>query len=113
TTETIQSAPTIETNVPQGQAPGTTNAPVLAGLLNKETLQTVAGGVAGFMRKAGIWLFGRVATWIGVFTGLALIPVYTFYFLYEKERISSRWTDYLPVSDSQFKDELVFVIRSI
>ena len=46
-------------------------------------------------------------------TGLALIPVYAFYFLLEKERISSRWTDYLPVSDSRFKDELVFVIRSI
>jgi len=112
-TEVIQSVPAIETNAPPGQAPGATNAPALVGLFDKETLQTAAGGVAGFVRKAGVWLFGRVATWIGVFTGLALIPVYTFYFLFEKERISSRWTDYLPVSDSKFKDELIFVIRSI
>jgi predicted PurR-regulated permease PerM len=39
--------------------------------------------------------------------------VYTFYFLLEKHAISSRWTDYLPVTDSRFKNELVFVLNSI
>src|SRR5207244_10663678 len=66
--------------------------------------------------KIGSWLFGqigRVASWFGVLAGLALIPVYTFYFLLEKRGISSRWTDYLPVSDSVFKTELVFILNSI
>jgi predicted PurR-regulated permease PerM len=31
----------------------------------------------------------------------------------EKRGISSRWSDYLPVSDSTFKQELVFVLSSI
>ncbi len=110
-TEAAPNIPVIETNAAPAQP--ATNAPVIVGFLDKETLQTAAGGVAGFVRKAGIWLFGRVARGFGVLTGLALIPVYAFYFLLEKERISSRWTDYLPVSDSRFKDELVFVIRSI
>jgi predicted PurR-regulated permease PerM len=48
-----------------------------------------------------------------VLAGLALIPVYAFYFLLEKSGIESKWTDYLPVANSRFKDELVFVLRSI
>jgi predicted PurR-regulated permease PerM len=64
----------------------------------------------------GSWLFGqviKVASWFGVLAGLALVPVYAFYFLLEKKGIQSKWTDYLPVSQSGFKDELVFVISSI
>jgi len=32
--------------------------------------------------------------------GLALVPVYVFYFLLEKQRIQRSWTDYLPVQES-------------
>jgi predicted PurR-regulated permease PerM len=44
---------------------------------------------------------------------LALVPVYAFYFLLEKRGISTHWTDYLPVANSAFKNELVFVLKSI
>ena len=95
----------------------TTNAPAgWAGAIDKETLQSVTTWLAGRLPKAGEWLFGhvgRVASLFGFFVGLALIPVYAFYFLLEKDAISSRWTDYLPVSDSRFKEELVFVLNSI
>ena len=67
------------------------------------------------MPKIGSWLFGqvgKVASWLGVFAGLALIPVYAFYFLLEKRGISSNWTDYLPVSNSRFKEELVFMLNA-
>jgi predicted PurR-regulated permease PerM len=90
-----------------------TNAPPLLSLFDKDTLQTAATGLAGGVRRAAPWLFGRVVSWVGVLAGLALIPVYAFYFLLEKRGISSRWTDYLPVSDSGFKNELVFVLTSI
>jgi predicted PurR-regulated permease PerM len=84
--------------------------------LDKETLQTVTSWVATVLPTVGRWLFGqatRVAAWFGMVAGLALVPIYTFYFLLQKEGISAKWTDYLPVSDSRFKDELVFVLRAI
>jgi predicted PurR-regulated permease PerM len=92
----------------------TTNAPsLLSSALDTEKLQTAAGWVAQALSRAGAWLFGRVASWFGLLTGAALVPVYCFYFLMEKRGISSRWSDYLPVSDSTFKQELVFVLSSI
>ena len=86
---------------------------LLEAALGTGKLQTAAGWLAGVLRRAGVWLFGHVASWFGILAGLALIPVYTFYFLLEKRGISSRWTDYLPVSDSAFKTELVFILNSI
>lgn len=85
----------------------------ILGSIDGGTLESAATWLAGRLQRAGIWLFGRVASWFGVLVGLALVPVYTFYFLLEKRGISSRWTDYLPVSDSTFKKELVFVLNSI
>jgi predicted PurR-regulated permease PerM len=80
------------------------------------TIQSATGWLAKVVPRVGQWFFGqvtKVASWFGVLAGLALIPIYTFYFLLEKRGIESRWTDYLPVTASGFKDELVFVIRSI
>jgi predicted PurR-regulated permease PerM len=99
-------------------APGvsTNNPAIPAVTLRNQTLETAADWLAKAFPLAGRWLFGqvgRVASWFGVLAGLALIPVYTFYFLLEKRGISSRWTNYLPVADSAFKNELVFVLNSI
>ena len=94
----------------------TDNPSPLGGSLDNQTLQTAAGWVAKKLPIVSSWLFGqvgRVASWFGVLAGLALIPVYTFYFLLEKRAISSRWTDYLPVADSAFKHEVVFVLNSV
>jgi predicted PurR-regulated permease PerM len=102
----------VITNAATTTQPGTNSPPLFTNLLDKETLQSAAGGLAGALHKTGAWLFGRVATWFGILTGLALIPVYAFYLLLEKERISSRWADYLPVKDSSFKRELVFLLKS-
>jgi predicted PurR-regulated permease PerM len=89
---------------------------LFGGSVNRQTLQSATGWVANFLPKAGSWLFGKVsavASLFGVLAGLALIPIYTFYLLLEKRGIESQWTDYLPVKQSGFKDELVFVLRSI
>lgn len=114
---TNQRSVSLSTNAPANPGAATTNSPsLLGGALDKEDLQTATGWVAKGLPKIGLWLFGqvgRLASWFGVLAGLALIPVYTFYFLLEKRGISSRWTNYLPLSDSQFKDELVFVLNSI
>ncbi len=113
--ETTNSAPVIAaTNAPAAApANGGTG---LGGALNKETLQSATGWLAGMLPDVGRWLFGqvsRVASWFGILVVIGLVPVYAFYLLLEKRRIESKWTDYLPVSDSHFKDELVFVLGSI
>jgi len=98
-------------------APGATNNPAfLGGTLDRETLQNASNWLAKVLPTIGWWLFGqvgRLAAWFGVLAGLALVPVYAFYFLLEKQRISARWTDYLPMTDSHFKTELVFVLNAI
>ncbi len=66
--------------------------------------------------KIGNWLadqVSRVAAWFGLLAGIALVPVYCFYFLIEKKGIQRRWTDYLPVQESRVKEELIFVLTSI
>ena len=55
----------------------------------------------------------KVMSLFGFLAGLALVPVYVFYFLLEKRGIKRNWTDYLPVRESQVKEEIVFVLRSI
>jgi predicted PurR-regulated permease PerM len=108
--------PDLTTNTVASPPTGTNNPSLLSGSINRETLQTATEWLASALPRLGSWLFGqvgRVASWIGIFVGLALVPVYAFYFLLEKQSISSRWTDYLPVSDSHFKQELVFVLNSI
>ncbi len=104
------------TTVPPPTPARSPESPLLSAALDKDNLQTATGWLAKVLPRIGSWLFGqvgRVASWFGVLAGLALIPVYTFYFLLEKQGISSRWTDYLPVADSALKDEIVFVLNSI
>ena len=55
----------------------------------------------------------KVMSLFGFLAGLALVPVYVFYFLLEKRGIKRNWTDYLPVRESQVKEEIVFVLHSI
>jgi predicted PurR-regulated permease PerM len=80
------------------------------------TVKSAADWFAKTAPKIGAWFAGqvsRVASLFGLLAGLALVPVYAFYFLLEKRGIESQWTDYLPVSKSGFKDELVFVIKAV
>lgn len=55
----------------------------------------------------------RIGSWLEFTAGMALVPFYAFYLLREKRKIRSHWMDYLPMADSKFKDELVFVLGSI
>jgi predicted PurR-regulated permease PerM len=116
TSATNSVAVITSTNTPEVAAASTNSPPTAAGSLDQRTLETATGWLAKVLPEIGAWIFGqvgRVASWFGVLVGLALIPVYTFYFLLEKKAISSRWSDYLPVADSRFKTELVFVLNSI
>ncbi|NBV24634.1 MAG: AI-2E family transporter [Proteobacteria bacterium] len=62
------------------------------------------------------WLIahlGSFAVFMSYAVGLALVPVYLFYFLLEKSGIQSNWSDYLPIRESTAKQELVFVLSAI
>lgn len=77
---------------------------------------SIADYFARLLPRFGEWLrqvMGFVGSVFGVIAGLALVPIYAFYFLLEKQGINKQWRDYLPVQDSKFKDEAVFVINSI
>lgn len=80
------------------------------------SLNSVADYVARLLPRFGEWLrqvMGFVGTVFGIIAGLALVPIYAFYFLLEKQGINKQWRDYLPMQDSKFKDEAVFVINAI
>jgi predicted PurR-regulated permease PerM len=68
------------------------------------------------MSTIGTWALSELAkatALIDVLIALILIPIYSFYFLREKRWIRSNWTHYLPLRNSQAKDELIFIIESI
>ena len=122
--DTASSAGTFPGSATNAIPASGTAAPGTGGRASSLLNRAIASGTSGsggswmttLMRQIGDWIFGqvgRVASWFGVIAGLALIPVYTFYFLLEKRGIERQWTDYLPVANSRFKDELVFVISNI
>ena len=99
----------IETNTPAAPATPASNPPVFGGLFSEKTIQSASGWIKSIVPTA----WSLAASWFGILVGLALIPIYAFYLLLEKRGIQSKWTSYLPVKDSTFKDELVFILQSI
>jgi predicted PurR-regulated permease PerM len=98
--------------------PATNSVPATsAGTPGKDDVSKAAvSWLAGVLPKVGSWLLdqlSRVASWFGILAGIALVPVYCFYFLTEKAGIQRKWADYLPVRESQIKQEMVFVLTSI
>jgi len=100
--------PPAETGADAGVSPGkTTDSP---------DLTAATQWLTGSLPKLGTWLLGQllvVLSGFGLLAGLALIPVYAFYFLLEKERIQAHWREYLPFQDVRAREETVFVIESI
>ncbi len=66
--------------------------------------------------RLGAWLLdqlSKVASVASLLAGLALVPVYLFYFLLEKRGIQNRWREFLPLRESRVKEEMAFVLSSI
>jgi predicted PurR-regulated permease PerM len=84
--------------------------------LDPQLVEQASAWVTAVLKTVGGWIpqqLSRLAGLFGIIAGLALIPIYLFYLLLEKRAITDNWTVYLPVTDSRFKEELVFVLRSI
>jgi predicted PurR-regulated permease PerM len=79
------------------------------GLKVQQALKDVVPLVSGWV----VDHLGDFTSWLSYAVGLALVPVYLFYFLLEKTGIQSNWTDYLPIRESRAKEELVFMLSAI
>lgn len=115
-------ADSVGTEVQVGAPAGPAIDPMGEGLpwwskaLDPGALRSAGDWLVVMLPEAGRWILGqvgRVASWFGILVGLALIPIYAFYFLLEKAGIERHWAAYLPVADSRFKDELVWLVRNI
>lgn len=80
--------------------------------LGNWTWQRVSGfadEAAGFFGRG----FSSATSFLGYFLGLFLVPVYLFFFLRESNTIAQSWSNYLPLRQSAFKDEVVETLREI
>ena len=106
----------ISTNTVAGGAAASDGPTFWSGIFGTDAIKSATDWLGKMAPKVGAWIasqVSRVASFFGVLAGLALLPVYAFYFLVEKRGIESNWTDYLPVAKSEFKNELVFVLKAI
>lgn len=84
--------------------------------LHNQIMASATDWTGKLLSKMGAWALSQLAkatALLDVAVALILIPVYTFYFLREKEWIREHWTNYLPVRDSRAKDEIIFIILAI
>jgi predicted PurR-regulated permease PerM len=127
---TKKTATAVSTNAPAGtnvtlitplsspaltNAPSATPAPSEADWVKNATAAAISW-LTRSLPAVGSWFLdqlSRMASWAGMIIALALVPVFTYYFLQEKKGIQAGWTNYLPVHESRFKQELVFVINAI
>lgn len=79
------------------------------GTWSQQQLPTLPGKVWNF-------ILGSFEGFLGVFgflLGLLVVPIYLFFFLRDAATISRRWSDYLPLRASAFKDEVVSCLTEI
>lgn len=69
--------------------------------LGSNLVELVRASVGGFLGAFGFVL------------GFFLVPLYLFFFLREAPTISDRWSDYIPLRASRFKDELVGTLNEV
>jgi len=82
----------------------------------QKMIESTVARLTAALPAMGRWFLAQLshaASWAGFVFGLVMVPVFTFYFLQEKKGIQAGWTHYLPVKESRFKEELVFVLNAI
>jgi predicted PurR-regulated permease PerM len=56
---------------------------------------------------------GPVGQALGFMLGFGFVPIYVYYFLADKERISAHWRDYVPLRRSPLRNEVISVVSEI
>lgn len=81
-----------------------------------DAVNWISEKLAQFSKDIGRYLgrgFSSAASILGYLLGLLLVPIYLFVFLRKSTTIAHNWSNYLPLYDSEFKDELVSVLAEI
>ena len=79
-------------------------------------ISSITQWLTGSLPVMGGWLLGevlRVLSGFSLLAGLALVPVYAFYFLLEQRGIAERWQNYIPVQDAGVKAEVIFCLEAV
>jgi predicted PurR-regulated permease PerM len=112
--------PAAPATEPALQAANTNSPAVLSQLgepgWEQQMIESTVARLTAALPAMGRWFLAELshaASWAGFVFGLVMVPVFTFYFLQEKKGIQAGWTHYLPVKESRFKEELVFVLNAI
>ncbi len=119
---TVIPAPATQVPVSDASAPKESATPIKPpqadafdpnDLLNGEWLKDAMTNVA-----PATWSIVRrsVGGFLGVFgflLSLVIVPLYLYYFLTESAEIREKWTHYLPLRASEFKDEVVGTLSDI
>lgn len=69
-----------------------------------------------FAKEAAQWLWqgvDRLFSAVSLLIGLAVVPLYVFYFLFEKPAIKANWRRYIPLRKSRLRDETVDILSEI
>ncbi|MEM9480088.1 MAG: AI-2E family transporter [Verrucomicrobiota bacterium] len=74
-------------------------------LKSEETID----GILAFLNQAFQGFLGT----LGYVVGFFLVPVYLFFFLNDTALLRDKWTDWIPLRSSDFKDEVISVLREI
>ncbi|MBQ7590043.1 MAG: AI-2E family transporter [Verrucomicrobia bacterium] len=65
---------------------------------------------------AGSWIMGHISRVLSLgsfLVGVILVPVYTYYFLVERETIHTRWRNYVPLWESKAKEEAIWFLNTV
>lgn len=85
-------------------------------LANNPDVAAATHWLTGSLPRIGSWILGQllvVLSGFGLLAGLALVPVYTFYFLLEQRHITGQWTRYIPMPDPALHAEIVFILDAV
>lgn len=96
--------------------PWTSGPSAQTDLAHNPDLAAATQWLTGSLPRLGSWFLHQlllVLSGFGLLTGLALVPVYTFYLLLEQRHISAHWTRYLPTTTPALHAEIVFVLDAV
>jgi predicted PurR-regulated permease PerM len=82
----------------------------------QQSLQYLRNQLPAFAQQTWTFIQTSLTGVFGVFGylfGLFIVPIYLFFFLKESPGIASSWSNFLPIRNSEFKDEVVTVLTEI
>ena len=78
-----------------------------------DSLQQWSNNVFAFASGWVLDHLSRILSLGSFVVGILLVPVYTYYFLVEREAITLRWKNYVPLWESKAKEEAIWFLNTV